>query len=86
MELIAATHQCPAQSPTAQENAEIRSVEVVQGQTPASQGKPKEVQFISLMQEKQLSTVIAKQENALGFLPQWKQNFNQLMKMCEAII
>lgn len=83
IELIAVTHLCPAQSPTAQENAEIRPVEVVQGQTSASQGKPKEMQFISLKQAKQLSTVIAKQENTQGFLPQWRQSFNQLVKMCE---
>lgn len=63
MELIV-THQCPALSPTAQENAEIRSMEVVQGQASASQGKPKEMQLILLMQTKQLSTVIVKQESA----------------------
>lgn len=82
-ELIAVTHLCPAQSPAAPENAEIRPTEVVQGHSSALQGKPKEMQLISLMQAKQLSTVIAKQENAQGFLPQWRQNFNQLVKMCE---
>lgn len=83
-ELIAVTHPCPAQSPAAQENAEIRPMEVVQGQTSASQGKPKEMQLISLMQAKQLSTVITKQEKVPGFLSsQWRQNFNQLVKMCE---
>lgn len=63
MELIV-THQCPALSPTAQENAEIRSVDAVQGQASASQGKPKEMHLILLMQTKQLSTVTAKQESA----------------------
>lgn len=77
------THQCPALSPTAQENAEIRPMEVVQGQTSASQGKSKEMQLFLLMQAKQLSTAITKQDNSQGFLPQWRQNLNQLVKMCE---
>lgn len=82
-ESIAVTHQCPALSPAAQENAEIRPMEVVQGQASALQGKPKEMQLILLLQEKELSTAIAKQENSKGFLPQWRQNFYQLVKMCE---
>lgn len=82
-EWIAVTQQCPALSPTAQENAEIRPMELVQGQTSTSQGKPKEMQLFLTHASKTAEHNHHKARKCLWIFATMETKFNQLLKMCE---